>query len=425
MVQDAQVHLIGIVGGSVDDVFCGTVEFHALAHDEHRIRVGVAFGGENEAQRGFPIVFEFYNRALQHNLAQDVAEVDFSGDVFLVAVAGFDVHDGGYSAPEFRPIAAGVDVGTAHNVHVEDGEDTDGVEGIVKQYAVQQQHVLHGCATAHVKLTALVASGDDARQHLQVLRKVRLAADGRHLTHVFRRDADDGGACFLLLALPFAHNRWSRAMLQNWIETGLYERQGKAITNFTTVLPLLDSDLAQEVTKDPYSFAFAGVRGRYNEKKLKEALLTNITHFLVELGSGFSYVGREYRLQFGEQEKFIDLLFYHLKLRCYVVVEVKIDDFDFPDVGQIGGYIVACNHILKQPDDNPTIGLLICKKKNGLLAQYSLESSSQPIAISSYELEQFYPVKVEGALPTISQIVGRNTRVGIQADDDILARRHA
>ena len=199
-------------------------------------------------------------------------------------------------------------------------------------------------------------------------------------------------------------NGWSRAMLLNWIDTGLYERQGKAITNFSASLPAPDSDLAQEVTKDPYNFAFAGVRGKYNEKKLKETLLTNITNFLVELGSGFSYVGREYRLLLGEKEKFIDLLFYHLKLRCYVVVEVKIDDFDFPDVGQIGGYIVACNHILKRPDDNPTIGLLICKKKNGLLAQYSLESSSQPIAISSYELEQFYPVKVEGALPTIEEL---------------------
>lgn len=199
-------------------------------------------------------------------------------------------------------------------------------------------------------------------------------------------------------------NGWSRAMLLNWIDTGLYERQGKAITNFSASLPAPDSDLAQEVAKDPYNFAFAGVRGKYNEKKLKEALLTNITNFLVELGSGFSYVGREYRLLLGEKEKFIDLLFYHLKLRCYVVVEVKIDDFDFPDVGQIGGYIVACNHILKRPDDNPTIGLLICKKKNGLLAQYSLESSSQPIAISSYELEQFYPVKVEGALPTIEEL---------------------
>ncbi len=208
----------------------------------------------------------------------------------------------------------------------------------------------------------------------------------------------------LFFARQALENGWSRAMLLNWIDTGLYERQGKAITNFTSTLPSPDSDLAREVTKDPYSFAFAGVRGEYNERQLKDALLTNITKFLVELGTGFSYVGRVYRLQLGDREKFIDLLFYHLKLRCYVVVEVKIDDFDFPDVGQIGGYIVACNHLMKSPEDNPTIGLLICKKKNALLAQYSLESSSQPIAISTYELEQFYPVKVEGVLPTIEEI---------------------
>lgn len=225
---------------------------------------------------------------------------------------------------------------------------------------------------------------------------------GHHRLIVDRCSNDPQKALFFVNQT--IENGWSRAMLLNWIDTGLYERQGKAITNFSASLPAPDSDLAHEVTKDPYNFAFAGVRGKYNEKKLKEALLTNITNFLVELGSGFSYVGREYRLLLGEKEKFIDLLFYHLKLRCYVVVEVKIDDFDFPDVGQIGGYIVACNHILKRPDDNPTIGLLICKKKNGLLAQYSLESSSQPIAISSYELEQFYPVKVEGALPTIEEL---------------------
>ncbi len=199
-------------------------------------------------------------------------------------------------------------------------------------------------------------------------------------------------------------NGWSRSMLLNWIDTDLFERQGKAVSNFGMALPAPDSDLAQEITKDPYNFAFAGIRGRYNEKQLKDALLTNITNFLVELGTGFSYVGREYRLMIGEKEKFVDLLFYHLKLRCYIVVEIKTDEFDLPDVGQIGGYIVACNHILKRQDDNPTIGLLICKKKDGLLAQYSLESSSQPIAISSYELEKFYPVKVEGALPSVEEI---------------------
>lgn len=209
-------------------------------------------------------------------------------------------------------------------------------------------------------------------------------------------------------ALFFIHqtieNGWSRAMLLNWIDTDLYERQSKALSNFKSVLPAPESDLAQEMTKDPYNFTFAGIRDKYNETQLKNALLTNITSFLVELGSGFSYVGREYRLQIGEKDKFIDLLFYHLNLRCYVVVEVKTDEFDMPDIGQIGGYVVACNHLLKRPDDNPTIGLLICKKKNSLLAQYSIESSSQPIAISSYDLEKFYPVSVDGAIPTIEEI---------------------
>lgn len=209
-------------------------------------------------------------------------------------------------------------------------------------------------------------------------------------------------------ALFFIHqtleNGWSRAMLQHWLNSDLFERQSKAITNFKSVLPAPESDLAQEVTKDPYNFTFAGVRDKYNETQLKKALLSNITSFLVELGSGFSYVGREYRLQIGDKEKFIDLLFYHLHLRCYVVVEVKTDEFDLPDVGQIGGYVVACNHILKRPDDNPTIGLLICRKKNRLMAQYSLESSSQPIAISSYELEKFYPVQIEGSIPTTEEI---------------------
>lgn len=199
-------------------------------------------------------------------------------------------------------------------------------------------------------------------------------------------------------------NGWSRAMLLNWIDTGLYEREGKALSNFTATLPAPDSDLAQEVTKDPYNFAFAGVRGDYNESLLKQALLSNITDFLIELGTGFAYVGKEYRLQIGDTENFIDLLFYHLELRCYVVVEVKIDKFSPKDVGQLSTYVVACNHLVKRPDDNPTIGLLICKSKDNTIAQYALEGSTQPIGISEYELEKLYPKKVEGTIPSIEDI---------------------
>ena len=210
-------------------------------------------------------------------------------------------------------------------------------------------------------------------------------------------------------ALFFVHqtveNGWSRNMLLNFMGTDLYERQGKALTNFQRTLPEETSDLARELTKDPYDFAFTGITGKYNEALLKEKLLGNITQFLVELGTGFGYLGKEYRLQVGEREQFIDLLFYNLNLSCYVVIEVKIGKFEFADIGQLGGYVVACNHTLrKEGRDNPTIGLLICKEKDRVQAQYALESSSQPLAISEYELEKFYPEKVEGTIPTIEEI---------------------
>ena len=199
-------------------------------------------------------------------------------------------------------------------------------------------------------------------------------------------------------------NGWSRNVLHNYIDSSLYERQGKALSNFTRTLPDVGSDLAQEITRDPYNFAFTGITKPYNERILKDALLNNITKFLTELGTGFAYVGKEYRLQIGEKENFIDLLFYNLNLSCYIVLEVKIGSFTFADVGQLGGYVVACNHLLrKEGRDNPTIGILICKEKDRIQAQYALESSSQPIAISEYDLEKFYPEKLEGTMPTIEE----------------------
>ncbi len=198
---------------------------------------------------------------------------------------------------------------------------------------------------------------------------------------------------------------WSRSMLLNAISTDRYERQGKALTKFKKILPDTDCDLAQELTKDPYIFAFTGLTNPYNERILKDALLNNITRFLIDLGTGFAYVGKDYRLQIGNTENFIDLLFYNLNLSCYVVIAVKMGQFEFADIGQLGGYIVACNHQLRKVGrDNPTIGLLICKEKDRIQAQYALESSSQPIGISEYELEQFYPEKVEGTIPTIEEI---------------------
>ena len=165
---------------------------------------------------------------------------------------------------------------------------------------------------------------------------------------------------------------WSRDTLLNFMDNGLYEREGKALTNFI------------------------------------RTLLANISQFLLELGTGFAYIGKEYRLQIGQKEKFIDLLFYNLNLSCYVVIEVKIGEFDFQDLGQLSGYVVACNHILrKEGRDNPTIGLLICRQKDSLLAQYALEGSNLPLGISEYELSKLYPEDIEGTIPTIEEIEAR------------------
>lgn len=232
---------------------------------------------------------------------------------------------------------------------------------------------------------------------------------GHHMVLIDKCSNNADKALFYVRQI--VENGWSRTMLLNFITTNLYERQGKAISNFNRTLPKADSGLAQELTKDPYSFAFTGVTKPYNERILKDALLNNITKFLTELGTGFAYVGKEYRLQIGDTENFIDLLFYNLNLSCYVVIEVKIGKFAFADAGQLGGYVVACNHILRKTGrDNPTIGLLICKEKDRIQAQYALESSSQPIAISEYELEKFYPEKVEGTMPTIEELEAKLSR---------------
>ena len=225
---------------------------------------------------------------------------------------------------------------------------------------------------------------------------------GHHCTIIDKVKGDRKKALFFVRKT--IEEGWSRGVLETWITTDLYNREGKAITNFHNTLPEPMSDLASEITKDPYNFAFAGIRGKYNERLLKDALLKNITDFLLELGTGFSYVGKEYRLQIGETENFIDLLFFHIPLNCYVVIEVKIDKFTPGDLGQLGTYVVACNHILKQSHHNPTIGLLVCKSKDNLLAQYALESSNQPIGISEFELEKLYPTKVEGMIPTIEEL---------------------
>lgn len=205
-------------------------------------------------------------------------------------------------------------------------------------------------------------------------------------------------------------NNWSRAVLLNFLGTDLYERKGKAITNFEAILPRDGGDLARQITKDPYNFDFLVLRKEYDEKELKSALISNIERFLLELGKGFAYMGREYRLNLGEEEGFCDMLFYNTVAHAYVVVEVKVEKLKPADLGQLGTYVVAVDHTLRGESDNKTIGLLICRDKNETTARYALESSSQPLGISSYELSTLVPEEFKGSLPTIeeleSEIVG-------------------
>lgn len=199
-------------------------------------------------------------------------------------------------------------------------------------------------------------------------------------------------------------NNWSRAVLLNFLDTDLYERQGKANTNFKYTLPKETGDLAQEMTKDPYNFDFIAIRQGYNEKELKDALMDNVQNFLMELGTGFAFVGWEYRLQVGNTEQYIDMLFYNTIRHCYVVVEVKVVEFEPGFISQTATYVSAVNHTLKGAEDTQTIGILICKTKDNVLAKYAVETSTEPIGISEYELNALMPKDFKGTLPTIEEL---------------------
>lgn len=197
---------------------------------------------------------------------------------------------------------------------------------------------------------------------------------------------------------------WSRNVLVMQIETGARERQGNAVTNFPERLPSPQSDLARDSLKDPYIFDFLGLSEDAQERDLEHALTRHITRFLLELGAGFAFVGRQYRLEVGGDEFFIDLLFYHLKLRCYVVVELKATSFKPEYAGQINFYLSAIDAQLKSPDDQPTIGLLLCKEQNRLVAEYALRGIAKPMGVAEYQLLRKVPQQLATDLPSIEDI---------------------
>jgi predicted nuclease of restriction endonuclease-like (RecB) superfamily len=204
-------------------------------------------------------------------------------------------------------------------------------------------------------------------------------------------------------AKAIEHN-WSRNILVMQIETRLLERSGKAVTNFEASLPKPQSDLARESLKDPYRFDFLGLSDEAQEREVENALVKHVTEFLLELGAGFAFVGRQVLLDVGGDEFFIDLLFYHLKLRCYVVIELKGGKFKPEHLGQLGFYLTAVDRQVKHAQDNPTIGLLLCKSKNKVVAEYALGDKTQPMGIAEYKLLESLPAELQTSLPSIEQI---------------------
>jgi predicted nuclease of restriction endonuclease-like (RecB) superfamily len=199
-------------------------------------------------------------------------------------------------------------------------------------------------------------------------------------------------------------NNWSRSVLTHQIESGLFKREGKAITNFSKTLPALQSDLATQIIKDPYNFDFLTLTENYNERDLEQKLVQHITKFLMELGTGFAYMGKQIPIQVGNRDFFLDLLFYHTRLHAHVVIELKTVEFEPEHAGKLNFYIKAVDEQLRKEGDNPTIGILLCKNKDKLVAEYALSDIHKPMGVTEYQLTQALPDELKSSLPTIEDI---------------------
>jgi predicted nuclease of restriction endonuclease-like (RecB) superfamily len=199
-------------------------------------------------------------------------------------------------------------------------------------------------------------------------------------------------------------NGWSRNVLAMQIDRGLHARQGTALTNFEQTLPALQSDLAREILKDPYTFDFLGLGDEAQERDIEQALLLHIRDFLLELGVGFAFVGSQYHLEVGGDDFYIDLLFYHLQLRCYVVIDLKTGKFKPDYAGQMNFYLSALDDLLRHPSDAPSIGLILCRDKNEIVVEYSLKGQTKPMGVSGYELTRALPASLKGKLPTVKEL---------------------
>jgi len=241
------------------------------------------------------------------------------------------------------------------------------------------------------------------------------------------QEAANNGLQHLVTGLPWGHNillmekikdrqerewymsqclkhGWSRNILDIHIKNRSYERRGKATTNFDRTLPPIHSDMAQQTLKDPYIFDFLTIDNKFRERELESELLKHIQEFLIELGVGFAFVGRQYHIEVGNTDFYIDLLFYHLKLRCYVVIELKKGPFKPEHAGKLNFYLNVTDKKLRQKDDQPSIGLIFCQDKNMVVAEYALQNLDKAIGVSEYQLTQILPEELKSSLPTVDEI---------------------
>jgi predicted nuclease of restriction endonuclease-like (RecB) superfamily len=211
---------------------------------------------------------------------------------------------------------------------------------------------------------------------------------------------------------------WSRDVLAMQLKARLYDRAGKAVTNFSQTLPSPQSDLAQQTLKDPYTFDFMAMTKPYNERDVERQLTQHITQFLLELGKGFAFIGRQYPLEIAGNDYYIDLLFYHIALKCYVVVELKNRKFIPEYAGKLNFYLSAVDSLLKRDDDHPTIGLLLCRDKNNIEVEFALRDMNKPMGVSEYSLVETLPDNLKGALPTVEEIEQDLQQLQAKGEDD-------
>lgn len=212
-------------------------------------------------------------------------------------------------------------------------------------------------------------------------------------------------------------NNWSRSILFLQIEQDLFSRQGKSITNFQKTLPEKQALMAGQILKDPYNFGFLTLESKVQELDIERQLTEHITKFLLELGKGFAFIGRQYPLQVGDKDYRMDLLFYHIRLRCFVVVDLKVVDFEPEFAGKMNFYLSVVDDQIKTKDDQPSIGIILCKNKNKLEVEYALQGMSKPIGVSEFKVTQALPAELKSTLPTVEEFENELNKISGTTND--------